>query len=349
MFPPRQLHLTSSPYGTLGPHQRQRRGGRLTSSQEPRWAGLSGLRRWALASLIGNIGIVVTGGAVRLTGSGLGCPAWPRCTEDSFVPTGEAGIHEAIEFGNRLVTFVLVAIAVGTLVSAWRQRPVSPRLRRPALILALGIPAQAVVGGLSVLSGLNPWVVSAHFLLSMGLVTVAVLLLRRTHVSAGSRARRSPETALFRTLSAAVAAAAVVVVWLGTVTTASGPHAGDAGAPRTGLNLQLTAQVHADAVFLLVGLTIATVVVTRAAHAPARLRRAADVLLAVELAQGVVGYGQWFAGLPPALVAIHMLGACVVVAAVTDLWLAARPERTTTVAGAAVATLSPGEQVPQRG
>ena len=313
------------------------------------------VRRWAVASLIANIAIVITGGAVRLTASGLGCPTWPRCSEDSFIPTGEAGIHSAIEFGNRLMTFVLVAIAVGTLMAAWRHRPRRPRLRRPALLLALGIPAQAVIGGLSVLTNLNPWVVSGHFLVSMVLIGVAVVLIRRAGPAvppspgeprAGQLSTTHP---LLGTLSLAVLAVTGVVVWLGTMTTASGPHAGDAAAPRTGWNLQLVAQVHADVVFFLLGLTIATLVATRMLNAPPRIRQAALVLLIVEVGQGIVGYTQWFAGLPGALVAVHMLGASLAVAAATDLYLAARPALASNGHPRADPVRAPSRQMPTSG
>ena len=129
----------------------------------------------AWATLVANIVLVVTGGAVRLTGSGLGCPTWPRCTDEAFRPHGELEFHSAIEFGNRMLTFVLVAIAVATFVVAWRTR--RRDLRRMALVLALGIPAQAVIGGITVLTDLNPWVVSLHLLCSLAMIGAAVRLL----------------------------------------------------------------------------------------------------------------------------------------------------------------------------
>ena len=135
------------------------------------------LRRLGWATLVGNIGIVLTGGAVRLTGSGLGCPTWPRCTDRSFTPHGALDVHSAIEFGNRTLTFVLTAIAIATFVSAWRSG--RHDLRRLALLLGLSIPAQAVLGGITVLTDLNPWVVAFHLLFSMGIISLAVLYLWR--------------------------------------------------------------------------------------------------------------------------------------------------------------------------
>ena len=135
------------------------------------------LTGWAWASIVANCVIVVTGGVVRLTGSGLGCPTWPRCTEESFTPHGAYDVHQAIEFGNRMLTYVLVAVAVGTFVAAWQSG--RRDLRRLALVMALGIPAQAVIGGITVLTDLNPWIVSLHLLCSLVIIGVAVLFLQR--------------------------------------------------------------------------------------------------------------------------------------------------------------------------
>ena len=279
----------------------------------------------AIASLVANIAIVVTGGAVRLTGSGLGCPTWPRCTEDSFVARQELGTHGLIEYGNRLLTFVLVAVAVATLVVVWRHRPVRPRARLLALVLALGIPAQALLGGVTVLTDLNPWVVAGHLMLSMALIALSVLLLRTVSGDASESAQRPAE----------LPAAAVSLAWLtyalvwavlyaGTVVTGSGPHAGDADAPRNGLDPAAMSQLHADLVLLLLGLTIGLVLALRALAAPARAVRAAQWLLAVELAQGLVGAVQYATDLPLLLVGTHLLGAAVLVAVATWALLSMR-------------------------
>ncbi len=263
------------------------------------------VRRLAWATLVANIGIVITGGAVRLSGSGLGCPTWPRCTDESFTPHGALNLHSAIEFGNRTLTFVLTAVAIATFVSALSTG--RAELRKLALLLALSVPAQAVLGGITVLTDLNPWVVSFHLLFSMGIISLAVLYLHRTEHPAGpaTPAASTPHVAL----AWSTYAVAWVVLALGTVVTGSGPHAGDVKAPRNGLDPLQLSQLHADFVFLLVGLTIALVIV----H-PSRVT---GTLLVVELAQGLIGFVQYFTDLPVVLVGFHLLGASLVAAAVT--------------------------------
>jgi cytochrome c oxidase assembly protein subunit 15 len=276
------------------------------------------MRPAALASLAANIGIVVTGGVVRLTGSGLGCPTWPRCTDASFVPHRALGVHSAIEFGNRLLTFVVAAVAIATFLVAWRYG--RPALLRLAFLLAVGVPAQAVIGGISVLTDLNPWVVSLHLLVSLAMVGLAVALLRR--VGEGDAPPRPvvPDGTVW--LTRAVFLAGWAVLYAGTVVTGSGPHAGDVNAPRNGLDPRALSQLHADLVFLLLGLTVATVLVTRAAHP--RVRRAAGLLLAVVLSQGLIGFVQYATDLPVVLVATHLLGSAIVSAALTWLLLSVR-------------------------
>jgi len=280
------------------------------------------------ASLVANIAIVVTGGAVRLTGSGLGCPTWPRCTEQRFTPHGEFQLHAAIEFGNRLLTFVLAAIAIATVVAAWQTG--RRELRRLAIVLFLSIPAQAVVGGITVLTGLNPWLVSVHLLISMAMVALAVLFLRRIDqpVATSSYALSGPLSAL----AWAVLAATWAVLYIGTVVTGAGPHAGDIDTPRNGLDPAALSQLHADAVFLLVGLTVGLWLAGLAVHGRhgtrSEVARAGRFLLVVVLAQGLVGFVQYFTDLPEILVGIHMLGAGVVAAATTWAVLAVLLPRT---------------------
>ena len=273
------------------------------------------VERWTWATLVANAAIVLTGGLVRLTGSGLGCPTWPRCTEDSFVAHPQLGIHGAIEFGNRLLTYVLVVVVLATLVVVWRWARTSRSLRWLAGLLLAGIPLQGVIGGISVLTKLNPWVVGLHMILSMVLVSVAawlVLRVRRRTRGTGARAGRAG-----RRLAAASYVVSWVVVWLGTVVTGAGPHAGDLDARRNGLSTETMSHVHAAGVYVLLAVTLAAVVVLRRSGSPAT--RSAVVLLVVELAQGVVGFVQFYTGLPVAVVALHLVGACVLVAAVT--WL----------------------------
>jgi len=280
------------------------------------------LRPLAVATLVGNIAIVVTGGAVRLTGSGLGCPTWPRCTQQSFVPHGELGIHGAIEFGNRMVTFVLAAIAVATWVAAMRARPRRRSLRVPATVLALGIPGQALIGGLTVLTDLNPWAVSLHLMLSMAMITLAVVLVHRVYAVPGASegvAAPPPVPALVRRLAVAVMSTAFVVLYLGTVVTGAGPHAGHLEPTdlegdrvhlvRNGLDPQVVSHVHAGAVYLLVALTVLTLVAARRAGAAPVVRRAALTLLLVEAGQAAVGFTQYVTDLPVVLVGVHLLGA----------------------------------------
>ncbi len=278
------------------------------------------MRPAALASLAVNILIVLTGGVVRLTGSGLGCPTWPHCTGDSFVPHRALGIHGAIEFGNRMVTFLLAAVAIATVVVAVRYGRRS--VARLAILLALGVPAQAVIGGISVLTELNPWVVAFHLLVSLAMIGVAVVLLRRLEEGDGPALPVVPQGVTWLVRSTFLAG--WVVLYLGTVVTGSGPHAGDARAARNGLDPRALSQLHTDFVFLLVGLSLAAVMALWAVDAPARTKQAAVALVVVEVLQTAVGFAQYFTGLPVALVTLHLLGAALLSAAITWLLLGVR-------------------------
>ncbi|TDD26128.1 heme A synthase [Kribbella turkmenica] len=273
------------------------------------------VRRWGWASVVANIGIVLTGGLVRLTGSGLGCPTWPQCTDESYVPHGELGMHGAIEFGNRMLGFVVAIVAIGTWLVVMRYRPVRKDLRRLATAAALGVPLQAIIGGISVLTGLNPWIVSAHFLVSPIIITLTVSMMRR------SRTSPYPHTP---PVVRALATASVVAVWLavalGTLVTGAGPHSGDPETGRNGFDEELISQLHADVVFGLLGITIALVIATRVTATSRTLRKLAAWLLAMELLQGVVGFTQYFTGLPWVLVLIHMFFAAVLIALVTAVY-----------------------------
>lgn len=281
----------------------------------PRW-----LRGVFIANLIAQIGIVVTGGIVRLTGSGLGCPTWPECAEGSYIPTSrqEESWHKYIEFGNRLLTFVLAALAIAAIVGAlmWWRRTRATGARTPILVLAtiplIGTVVQAVLGGVTVLTGLNPWAVSAHFLVSMAIIAGCVVLVVRS----GEPGDRPVALAVRKEVSwlswALVAVTAVVVV-LGVIVTGSGPHSGDADTEaRFGVDPRTMSWLHADSVLLFLGLTVGLLVALRVTNAPARALRFTIVLLVVSLLQGFIGYAQYFTGLPWLLVAIHMLGACLV-------------------------------------
>ena len=293
---------------------------RLADPRRPtgRVASRAWLRRLGWASLVANVGIVLTGGAVRLTSSGLGCPTWPRCTGRSFTPHGALSYHQYIEFGNRTLTFVLTVVAIATLVSAWQSR--RRELRRLAIVLALSIPAQAVLGGITVLTDLNPWVVSLHLLVSLAIISTAVLYLWRIDRPPGTATESSP----FLPLAWLTYAAAWAVLYLGTVVTGSGPHAGDLKAPRNGLDPQQLSQLHADLVFVFVGLTVGLLVALRASGGTSGQHRAVAVLLGVELAQGLIGFVQYVTDLPVALVELHLLGATLIISTVTWVLLEVR-------------------------
>ncbi|MEO3777890.1 COX15/CtaA family protein [Micromonospora sp. B11E3] len=286
------------------------------------------LRRLAYASIIANVAIVVTGGAVRLTASGLGCPTWPRCTDASYVATQEMGVHGAIEFGNRLLTFavgiIALAVAVGVLLHRPRRRGLLPL----AVAVLFGIPAQAVIGGVTVLTNLNPWVVGLHFLASMVVIGLAYALWRRIGEPDGPTVPTVPAPLRALALLTTVVSAAVLVI--GTWVTGSGPHAGDQGAARNGLDPEAISQVHADGVFLLIGLSVALIFAFRAVGAR-RAERAAVVLVAVELGQGVIGFVQYFTHLPAVLVGAHMLGSCLVLLATLAVQWSTRERHPTPV------------------
>jgi cytochrome c oxidase assembly protein subunit 15 len=276
-----------------------------------------------VANVVAQIGIVVTGGLVRLTGSGLGCPTWPQCVPGSYTPvvTQPQGIHKDIEFGNRLLTFVVSVFAIAALVVVVRHVRAGLGSRRLLVLGALpllGVAVQAVVGGLTVLTDLNPNVVAPHFLISMVLVSVSVVLLLEAGETVAPPAAAPPVRRPLRLLAVLLSLVATAVVVLGTLVTGSGPHSGDAEEPaRLGLDPRTMSWVHADAVWLFVGLVVALLLtLSLTGDRPVALRRA-RWLLVVTLAQGAVGYTQYALDLPIALVSAHMLGASLLVVAVT--------------------------------
>jgi len=282
--------------------------------------------RWAIALLVANVGIVATGGAVRLTGSGLGCPTWPQCTDNSFVPHQALGYHGAIEFGNRMLTWVLIAIAIAAFTAVWRHAGSTRADRWLVLVLALGIPFQGVIGGITVLTDLNPWVVALHFLLSMALVSGSTVLVYRTRLTTPVQpepARSAAVTRLGRQLAWITYVATWVTIYLGTVVTGSGPHAGDANAPRNGLAPDNATQLHADAVFVLIGLALALLVFTRVMKLPQQ--RVALTFAGLLALQGVIGAVQYATDLPIALVIAHMIGSAALLIGATWLVLEFTP------------------------
>jgi heme a synthase len=291
------------------------------SSRLPRSVDVR-VRRLAVASLIGQTLLVVTGGAVRLTASGLGCPTWPRCTDNSLVNTPEMGIHGFIEFGNRLLTFALAAVAALMLVYLWNLR----KERRDLFLLALGllasIPAQAVIGGITVLTNLNPWVVGLHFLVSMALVVFATLLVNRAFGRTGrfQAARHPALPGIMRPVTAAVALFSAIAVMLGVVVTGAGPHAGDADAPRNGLDWDLFSHIHAVPAYLITAGTVVALAIVVMRRISGPFRTAVLGLLGVTVLQAIIGFTQYYNGIPALLVAAHMLGAALLMVAATNAW-----------------------------
>jgi cytochrome c oxidase assembly protein subunit 15 len=272
-----------------------------------------------LINLIAQIGIFVTGGLVRVTASGLGCTTWPNCVPGSFTPVAHQaqGWHKYVEFGNRTLTSVLTVTAIGALLSAiaYRRRTGAPRrmLWLGALPILL-VLLQAVIGGISVLVKLSPIWVSSHFLGSVALVVVSTLLL----VAVSRRPVPAHTRRELRWIAAAVAAVGIVVIVLGTVVTGSGPHSGDADAPnRLGFDPRDVSWLHADVVCLFVGLAVALLLVVRLTGGSDWLRRRSVELVGITLAQGLVGYVQYFTRLPGALVVVHMLGAALLTVSIT--------------------------------
>lgn len=275
------------------------------------------VRVFAWLSFMAEVLIIGTGGAVRLTGSGLGCPTWPTCTPDSLVPTPEMGIHGAIEFGNRTLTGLVGILAVIVLVLVWRLRAERPALFRIAWLVVVGVVAQAIVGGITVITGLNPVIVGFHYLASVVLVSLTAAFIALMHVPTGARLRSAPRW--FAALTHATTAVLVITIIFGVITTASGPHSGDANAGRTGFDAELLSHVHAWPGYLLAALTVVLVI-----GAALRYRHALKwsvTLLVIELVQVVIGVYQARNGLPTVAVGAHMVLAALSAAAMTVLVL----------------------------
>jgi cytochrome c oxidase assembly protein subunit 15 len=304
------------------------------------------LRRVLVLNLAVEVLIVVTGGLVRLTGSGLGCPSWPHCVPGSFVPVAHQaqGFHKYIEFGNRTLTSVVSIAAVAVIVGLWFWAPTRRRLMRPAFLVLAGVAAQAVIGGITVRTGLNPAIVAGHFLVSMLLVATSAWLLERYDEGDGPpRPLVRPE---IRGLAALASAVAAVILVLGTLVTGSGPHSGDAQEPaRLGLDPRAVSWVHADTVMLFVGLVVAVLLAVKVTDAGTRPFRAWLIVLGVTLGQGVVGYVQYFTGLPWPVVLVHMLGASLLVVSLVHGVLALRV-REVEPASAPVASTADAAQAP---
>jgi len=268
-----------------------------------------------LALLISQAAIVVTGGAVRLTGSGLGCPTWPECTPGSYFPVEnqiEGVFHSWIEFGNRLLTFVLVIFALATLIAVLRSG--RKDLRPLAAGQILGILGQGVLGGITVLTNLNPLTVAAHFLLSIILIAAATSL----HSRRKGPAVRIQVNGRLNSYSRFHVMWAGLVITLGTIVTAVGPHAGDRDVPRLDLKIQEITRIHSISVYILI---LFSIVYYKHKEINTLTKRRLSIFFGISLAQGVLGYIQYFLGVPELLVGLHILGSTLVWIAAWRIWL----------------------------
>ncbi|GAB7034242.1 COX15/CtaA family protein [Streptomyces platensis subsp. malvinus] len=281
------------------------------------------VRRAALATVVMAVIIVVTGGAVRLTQSGLGCSTWPKCTPESLTPTHAMGINGLIEFGNRMLTYVLCAFVGLFIIAARARHPRRRSLTRLGWAQFWIVMGNAVWGGIVVLTGLNPYLVAAHFLLSTTLLTVAVLSWKRS--CEGDEEPRDVVARPVRQLAWLLVVVTGALTVIGTVVTGAGPHAGDAHkVHRIPLNWQEITQLHVDFVYIVVGLSVALWFALRAVTAPAAARRTVLELFACLALQGVIGYVQYFLGLPEIVIGLHMLGSTLVWIAVLRVALSLR-------------------------
>ncbi|MCX4785973.1 MULTISPECIES: COX15/CtaA family protein [unclassified Streptomyces] len=281
------------------------------------------VRRAAMSAVVMAVLIVVTGGAVRLTGSGLGCPTWPKCTEESLTATSAMGLHGVIEFGNRMLTYVLCAAVGWAIIAARSAKPWRRSLTRLGWVQFWVVMGNAVLGGIVVLVGLNPYTVAAHFLLSTALLTVAMVTWQR--VREGDAAPRPLVGKAVSQLTWLLAVVAGLLIAVGTVVTGAGRHAGDSSdVHRIPIDWKMITQLHADLAWAVVALTVALWFVLKAVDAPVGpLRRTRDLFL-VLLGQGLVGYVQYFTDTPEVLVGLHMFGSCLVWIGVVRVLLSLR-------------------------
>jgi cytochrome c oxidase assembly protein subunit 15 len=280
-------------------------------------------RGFLVANLAGQVLIVVTGGAVRLTGSGLGCSTWPQCEPGSFTPAVHEAlsIHPYVEFGNRLVSIALAVLAVVVAARVGLDRSRARSFRLLGVVPLVGVLVQAVIGGLSVLGDLHPALVGVHFLVSMALVSASTVLLER--FGAGDAPARPVVPPRILLLGRVLAVAAAAVLALGVVVTGAGPHSGDeATGYRFAVDPYAMARIHSAAVWVFAATGVALLVATR--RGPERLRSRLWVLAGITALQGLIGYVQLFTGLPEVLVAAHLLGAALLTAATTYAYLGLR-------------------------
>ena len=274
-------------------------------------------RRISLANLIAQSGIIVTGAIVRLTGSGLGCPTWPDCAPGSLIPVaGQVeGFHKYIEFGNRTLTFLVLAISIALFVFSLLNE------KRNIIVWSflplIGTLMQAVLGGITVLTGLNPGTVMAHFLLSIVLVGISVKIYDYFNDQRTSNVLPKIVDSYVKV----VTLVGLAVIILGTITTGSGPHSGDEIAARFNLDIRVIAWLHADSVLLFVGLVVGLLVISRINPESKQIYKITRILFIICLVQGFIGYVQWFNGLPWILVSLHVIGAVITWIAITNLAL----------------------------
>jgi cytochrome c oxidase assembly protein subunit 15 len=268
------------------------------------------VRRAALSALLMAVLIVVTGGAVRLTGSGLGCPTWPKCTDDSLTTTSAMGFHGAIEFGNRMLTYVLCAAVGWAIIAARSQKPYRRGLVLLGWVQFWIVMSNAVLGGIVVLVGLNPYTVAAHFVATSALIAVATVMWQRTRE--GDAAPRPLVGKAVQQLVWFLTAAAALLILVGTVVTGAGPHAGDSSeVERMPVDWETVSKLHAVLAWIVVTLTFALWFALKAVDAPKNPLARTRELFLILLAQGVIGYVQYFTDLPEVLVGLHMLGSAV--------------------------------------
>lgn len=258
--------------------------------------------------------IIVTGGGVRLTGSGLGCPTWPECTAGSYRPVDgqiEGSFHSWIEFGNRLLTFVLLLSSIIAIVAVLKSK--RKDLRTLVLLQLLGILGQGVLGGITVLTNLNPIPVAGHFLLSIALVAAGITLYQQHN----KKYMKIPAISPFARLHLLFAIAVIV---LGTIVTGTGPHAGDVESPRFDFKIQMITRIHADVVIIFLAITVAYYFFGKLSQ---ETKRHIRILGLLSIAQGILGFVQYFQALPELLVAFHIVGSILVWFASWRIWLSA--------------------------
>lgn len=333
----------------VGVTKRESTSNPLIRARDAVWRPTAGsFRLLALLGVIGNVLIVASGGAVRVTESGLGCPEWPKCTGDSLVPTPHPEhetVNMAIEFGNRMITFVVLAVGMLVFIAALRLVPRRKDLVWWALAQPMSVVAQAVIGGIVVLTELHPAAVGLHFLVSPALLVFCVALWIRA--GEGDAPPRPLVAPWIRALGAALLAASAVVLVAGTVVTGTGPHAGDASSRRYGFEITDVTRVHSVMAWITCGLIVVMAVALHRTGAPAAARRRVHELLVLVVAQGALGYVQYFLGVPAVLVVLHMFGAVLMWVAAFRLFFALRDRGPAAAVQGPATAAEPAEQAPQ--